>query len=487
MSGYSGGGASLHKKTLKSWIPRAGSAKKDIEENLQLLRARARDLALNSPVGAAIINSLVSGTIGSGLKLFPRIKAKALNISNDDARIWSRRVKNEFNLWANNPLNCDFLRRNNFYEMQSIAFRAMLTDGDSFVLFKRKNPAPHAPYSLRLQIINALRVSNPTLNLAGNQIEMLMGNNKIVNGIEVDRHGVMVAVWIANRVWDEFDALEPALKWQRVRWFGNASGCRNVLHICRDEVPDQFRGTPVLSKVIESLKQLSRYADAELSSAIIKSFFSIFFIQKDRDYTFNQITGQENREPLDVSEFKLGDPSVTSLPVGVDVKAVDSSKTQDTFQSFTDSFLKQICAACNLPAEIVLKEFNASYSASRAAILQSQEEFRTRRENFIVDFLQPVYELFLTEAVATGRITAPSFFEDPLTRQLWLNAEWLSETSHTLDPVKEAQASILRIKNGLSTYKKEIATSSGRDFDDICEEIREERQELSDCGFDSLQ
>ena len=480
ISNYVGGGASLDKKTLKSWTPRHSSAKVEVDGNLNLLRARCSDLVKNSPLGAAIVSTMTAGVVGSGLRIFPRVKGEAVGLSAENARLWNKNAKREFELWASNPLHCDFLRRNNFFELQQIFFSASLVDGDSFCLFKRRLPSAYNPYSLRLQAIDALRVSNPITIGAGTFTEMIRGNRRIVNGIEFDRNGVMDAIWIANRVWDEFDSLNPQLSWQRVRLFGRDTGLRNVLHITKDIRPDQARGIPLLAPIVESLKQISRYCDAELSAAIIRSFFSIFFTQKERDRPLNDIVpraenARKDDSPVDVSEFKLSSPSVTSLPCGVDVKAVDSAKNQSSFAEFVSTFIQQSCAAVGLPAETVLKTFNASYSASRAAILQSEAEFRQRRNAFINDLLNPVYENFLAEAIAIGRIDAPGFFDDPIKKSAWLNADWQVERTGALDEVKAANAAVIRLQNGLSTYERELA-ESGQDFDDVVERLRQERK-----------
>lgn len=478
---YAGGGASQLKKTLKSWLPRHSSAKVEVDRNLSLLRARCSDLVKNSPLGAALVHTMTAGTIGSGLKVFPRVKAEAVGLSQAAARVWNKTAKREFELWADNPLHVDYLRRNNFAELQQIVFASSLTDGDCFALFKRSLPAAYNPYTLRLQAVDALRVSNPiTASASPATTETIYGTHRIINGIEFDRAGRMVAVWISNRVWNEPDSLTPELSWQRVRFFGSLTGCRNVLHIAKDVRPDQARGVPLLAPVVETIKQVSRYADAELSAAIIKSFFSLFFTQADRSLPLNDIlAAKDDNRPLDVSEFKLGSPSIASLPVGVDVKAIDSSNAQSTFADFVGSFVKQACAACGLPVEIVLKTFNASYSASRAALLQAGDEFRQRRDAFCEDFLRPTYELFMEEAIALGRIDAPGFFDDPARRAAYLNCDWRSERAGVLDPLKEVQAAVIRLKNGLTTYERELA-ESGQDFDDTFDKLKQERAEMEE-------
>ena len=231
--------------------------------------------------------------------------------------------------------------------------------------------------------------------------------------------------------------------------------------------------------MIESLKQLSRFNEAELGAAIVRSFFSIFFTQESRDLTFNEVVGkQEESTEIDASEFKLDSPSVTSLPAGVDVKAIENNKSQSSFAEFTSTFIKQIAAAVNIPFEVLLKSFNSSYSASRASLLQAENEFRQRREAFVTDYCTPIYEQFLMEAIALGRISAPGFFDDPIKRQAYLNAMWINERANVLDPLKEVNAQVLRLQNNLSTYERELA-ATGQDFDDVAAQLETERELLS--------
>lgn len=472
MSGYSEGGASVNKKSLKSWTPLHLSAKSDIERPLKTLRERAHDLAINSAIGAAAINTMTANVIGAGLKVFPRIKREILGISADEARAWSRRVKAEFDLWANDS---DFLKRNNFYEQQRISFQSYLVDGDNFCLLKRKLPSAQNPYSLRLQLIEAGRVANPP---AGGITEIRNpdNGNRIVNGVEVDSDGALTAIWVANRYWNEVDALDATLTFQRVEIFGRTTGLRNVLQICADTRADMYRGVPFLAPVIENLKQLSRYSEAELTSAIIRSYFSLFFIQGIKDYGINEITGSKE---VEVTDYKLGAGTMNALPVGVDVKTVASSN-QVAYDSFVTAHLKAIGAALNLPYEVLMKNFTSSYSASRAALLQAQSEFNNRKAAFINDFCKPIYEQFLIEAISIGRIDAPGFFNNPIKKAAWLNSEWYSQVSRVLDPQRETNAAILKLEHGLTTYEKVLAESEGLDFDDVLETLKQERELLKE-------
>ena len=473
-SGYSAGGANREKNTLRSFLPTHYSAKSDIDFNIETLRNRAADLVMNSPIGCAAVTTSTANVISSGLKLFPRIKPKELGLTPEQAIEWSRTAKTEFEIWANS-LNCDYYRRNSFAELQRIAYHSYLMDGDCFCLFKRRYPTRDVPYTLRLQLIEAGRVSNPVesgiLGTSPYGVEMknVTNGNRIVNGIEVDKSGQFQAVWIANRIWNEPYVTDAKIEWQRVKVFGDETGKRNVLHICYDNRTEQYRGVPFLAPVIEAIKQISRYADAELTSTIIKSFFSIFFTEnwQSNGFELNQVLPDDDTSSeMDkvMREYKLGAGTLTKLPKGVDVKAIDRSNAQSTFDPFITAFLKQVGAALNLPYEILIKQFQSSYSASRAALLQAEDEFRQRRQAFINDFCQPIYENFMIEAVALGRIKADGFFDDPIRRAQWLKCDWYVEGSHLLDVTKELQGAQMRIALGLTTHAQEAAELAGTDY-----------------------
>ena len=305
--------------------------------------------------------------------------------------------------------------------------------------------------------------------------------NRIINGIEIDSDGAVVAYWIANRV--PFDLPNPSalLKWQRVEAFGKLSGRPNILQISHEERPEQYRGVPILAPVIEVLKQVSRYTNAELTAAIIKSFYTLFFTTNNNIDDMNDVLsstyGQaEAVTPEDLAHVEVGPGTLNLLPPGVDVKSMDASRTMSTFEPFTNMMISQIGAAIGTPAEVLLSRFQSSYSAARGALLQAASNFKTRRTWFARDFCQPVYEAWLAEAVAIGRISAPGYGSDPIITKAWSNADWFGPVMGMLDPVKEVTGAALRVKYGFSTGERESAELTGTDYDSNIDQIAIEQQ-----------
>lgn len=489
-SGYSEGGASLQKDSLRTWQPKRLSSKSDIDANLVTLRNRAADQSINTPIGSAAIVTSVMQSVGAGLKLFPRISYKRLGLTAEEAREWCRNTAAEFDIWAGTA-ECDLHRRNNFYDLQNIAYATYLTDGDSFALFRRKKATPLSPYSLRIQLIEGNRVSNPigasmaeTISNYGVETINPDNGNHIISGVEVDRDGAMTAFWVSNKVPGDLVNVGDYPVWQRVEAFGKLTGMPNILQICHDTRAEQYRGVPYLAPVLENLKEISRYCSAELTSAIIRSFLSVFFINTTGSSSLSDMLpstyegDEEDNGTIDTKTYKLGPGTLNSLPKGVDVKTVDSANAQSAYDSYMTHLEKGIAAGVNIPYEVLFKNFNSSYAASRAALLQARDEFKTRRQWFASDFCQPVYENWLVEAIALGRIQAPGFFEDPKIRRAWSKAEWFGPSMSILDPVKDVNGSALRVTYGLSTREREAAEMTSSDFEENLEQLAYEQSQI---------
>lgn len=143
---------------------------------------------------------------------------------------------------------------------------------------------------------------------------------------------------------------------------------------------------------------------------------------------------------------------------------VNPGRPNPNFEPFVMAVIKQIGAALEIPYEILIMAFSNNYSASRAAILEFFEVIKMFRAWFVADFCQPIYEEWLSEAVAKGRIKAPGFFADPIIKDAYCAAEWNGPGMRQLDPKKEVEAAEERVQGGFSTRQKEAAELTGTDF-----------------------
>ena len=101
-----------------------------------------------------------------------------------------------------------------------------------------------------------------------------------------------------------------------------------------------------------------------------------------------------------------------------------------------------------------------------------------RRQWMSDDFCKPIYEVWMTEAVARGRLSAPGFFTDPVIRAAYLGSEWLGPSQGQLDPVKEITAEILACSEGFSTHEQSTVKLNGGKWDSNIEQLQRETEKL---------
>ena len=134
------------------------------------------------------------------------------------------------------------------------------------------------------------------------------------------------------------------------------------------ERPGQRRGIPVLANVVEALKQLSRFTDAELTAAVVSSMFTGFIKTQD-GAGLNGIFDKIDEHEKDT--LAMGNGTLVNLKPGEDITFGDPSRPNVNFGGFVEAVCRQIGAALEIPYELLIKNFTASYSASRASLLEA--------------------------------------------------------------------------------------------------------------------
>lgn len=483
-SGYDESGASRNKNSMRGWLASSKSPQEDIDRNIPILRQRSRSLYMSAPLAVSAIKTNRTNIVGEGLRLKSTIDAAFLRMTPEVAAEWQRNTEREFELWADSKF-CDSTRVNNFYEIQQVACLSWLMNGDACALVEYERPTPAFPYGLRVHLIEADRVSTP--HTSGTAVNLYATEsttgNRIFNGVEVTDAGRVVAYHICSTYPNS--QLRAAKKWQRVKAFGDKTGTPNVLMIFEAERAEQYRGVPYLAPVIESLKQLTRYGEAEMMAAVINGFFTVFITSEGNtgEMGFTGVLDDEDRVSDDDLNYELGPGMVNVLKPGEKIDIADSKRPSSNFDAFTTALAKYVGAALEIPVELLIKSFNSSYSASRAALLEAWKAFRMKRKWLAADFCQPLYEIFLTEAIANGRIKAPGFFLDPAIKKAYCRAQWNGPAPGMLDPVKEATAAEKRIAIGVSTRQRESIEMTGTDFDANVAQLARENQLMKEAGL----
>lgn len=444
-------------------------AQADVMPTLLWDRAEARQLARFSPIAAGAIQNNLDRVVSTGLALVACPDQRVLGWSDAQALEWKQNVQAEFAMWADS-VECDLTGQANFYALQELVLRSTLESGDCFTLMPDAPTAsPLMPYRLRLQVLEADRIGNPygqmeTAEISGG-IRAHPDTGRPLEAFIYDRHPGAAFVMSA----------EPF----KGKWitFTGASGRRRLLQHFRRLRPGQMRGTPYILPVVEHLKKLARYTEAELTAAVVSAMFTVFIKTPTADLA--PVFEGGTPDVASTGEIGMGHGAIVGLAPGEEPIFADPSRPNPNAAAFVDGIMTQIGMALGQPGAFLQKRHDASYTAARAAILDAAVYFRGVRNWLAQSFCQPAYEEVLAEAVTLGRIAAPGFFTDPLRRWAYTRAAWRGDSMGSINPKDEVAAAVSAIEARLTTRERAEWELFGTDFDATLARKASEEQRLA--------
>lgn len=438
-----------------------------IQRDLPILRADSRDSVRNYPIATGAINTVCTNVIGTGLRMKAQIDRKVLNMTSDEADAWEAHIQSEFNLWSESK-ECDAARRQDFYAQQELAYREAKEGGDLLILtpnIKR----PGSPYDLKLKMIEGERLCNR---------DNKKDTDSLTGGVHKGTDGDPTAYDISKQHPGSHKSLKSR-DWDTVQAFGSKTGRQNVIHLLKMIRIGQTRGVPYIAPVTEMIKQLGDYTDNEVEAAVLSAAYTVFHKSKFND-------GASSLDALDpdkaagtssvkTDQVKIEGGMIVGIGSDDEINFFDPKRPNTAFDPFIQAMLRQIGVALEIPFEILIKHFTASYSAARGALLEAWKFFRKERAWFVAHYCNPIYEVWMDEAVAKRRINAPGYFENPAIRKAYLGTVWTGPPPGQIDPFKEGMASKLLVDEDFSTRSEETMKHNGGDFEkNLPQRIKEE-------------
>lgn len=473
-----GGGTSGNGAGGRWWNPFARDARSDTLPHLRSQRGASRELARTNPIAAGAINTSVDRIIGTGLAFVATPARNILGWSADQAEEWKAIAQAEFSLWADDPQACDFTGEQNFFQAQGTVVRGAKESGDIFTLLPIAQRTRMQPYALRFQLIEADRIGNP-----GNQID----TDDMAGGIRFGEGGRPLAAHIYDRHPGAGHAPKAGSLYAG-QWvdFTGPSGRRRLLHHYKKLRPGQPRGVPYLAPVIDLLKQIGRFTEAEVNAAVLNAFFTMIIETEGGNVA--PVYGADGSTatgsgPAPADDIALGMGAVIGLAKGEKASFADPKRPNPNAEGFIHALIGLIGMGLGIPREVLLKQFNSSYSASKAALLDAWVHFRSERFWAGLSFCQPIVETWMAEAVYIGRIKAPGFFSDPLLRWAYTRAAWPGDSMGSINPKDEVAAYTAAIDARLMTRERAEWELGGTDWNATFDQKLAEHQRLEKNGL----
>lgn len=444
------------------------------------LRQKSLSLFTTNLYGRGIIRRYVTNVINDGLTLESMVDGSIVGLDDDQTADWAEDVENRFNLWATNPELCDYKNRvdGQFGEIEAEAYQSALVGGDVLVLLRRSSK-----FNLpQIQLIPGEAVMSPPV---------IPEEVRIIHGVELNDRDEHVAYWIRNR--DN--------KVERMAATGSRTGRRRAFLLYgTDRRMDEVRGQPLLSLILQSVKEIDRYRDSVQRKALINSYLAMFIKKTQPMVGTLPMTGGAVR--VDDATLAGGQPGITdgtgtrTVPVtqhipgmvmqelapGEEPVAFDSTGSNLEFGPFEASIVNGMAWALEMPPEILVLSFEANYSASQAAINEWKMFLNRTRRRFGRGFCRPAFIEWLTAEVVLGKITARGYLESIRNPKLydvktaWTLSDWTGAIKPSTDLKKQAQGNKIMVDEGWMTNARSSRELSGTKFSKNMKIIKRENE-----------
>ena len=454
-------------------------------------RQNARTISHESVHAQALINRFADSVVDVGLKLEPTPDAKILGIDKEKLQEWAEDVESRFHLWAMSKKS-DRTETNNFYQNQRLYSKFSERDGDIFTRLY---------YVADKDAINPLQIQfiDPD-QIRGDAYTASYNNYYVDDGITRDSRGRETSYKVFMRNSDY------SYKYVEVPRVGVRSKRVFMLHGFCPEFAGQQRGISPLAHALQEFQNITDFSLAKIKKAINQSNMTMYVkpsadnpssnpfedmlstpagVKKQVFDTGSEIVVASENDLPSVEYCALpeanvqtpGSTAVFNLNEGEDLKLLGDSVAVDSYESFVNAFVSHLSASMGMPVEMLLMKFNANYSASRASFIIFWRICQIRQEEMNSDFNNPIYEAWLNEEVAAGRIQCPGF-SDPILRRAWLNCNWIGAPMPSIDPLKEAKAQKENLDMSATTIKRVARQLNGSNAKNNISENKKYFEEL---------
>ncbi len=451
------------------------------------LRKRSVQLFKENPYARGAIRRLLRNEIHTGLNLESNPIASIIGLTEEAATLWAENTEINYNLWAEDPEQCDFKKKDTLGKIAENARMTALISGDVVVVIRinRKTGLPH------IELIDGTRIKNPF-----GQTHAANGN-KITHGVELDKNGRHIAYYVTT-------IKDGKAKSERIPTKGPKSGRKISWMIYgSDKRLDEVRGEPILSLVLYMLKELDRYKDSEQRAAVINSLLPLF-IKKTEKNVGTTPFGQGAVKEGEISVIddtgattsrtvatggNMPGMVIDELAFGEEPVSFNTQRPNTNLGKFEEIIINVFSWCLELPPEILRLLFTNSFSASRQANTEYNIYLQYRFKTFGDEFYQPIYKELIITYVLLDQIEAPGLVEarrDPKKWQIvtaWLNAFWSGLSRPSVDIKKDVAAAEQGLKSGIGTYDSWNRRITGKSAKDTFKQRAKEELELEKLGL----
>ncbi|WP_294964523.1 phage portal protein [Sulfurimonas sp.] len=424
-----------------SWIPSNNTADVDIKRDLKSIRNRSRELMRNDDYAKKFKRMIKSNVVGSqGIKL--QNQAKDTN-GNLDKKA-NKTIETAYKKWGKKG-NCDVTGKYSLIDIKKMIMGTLAEDGEVLV---RKVKGFDNECGFALQLLEADHLDEQFTDT----------NRNILMGIEYDKWNKPIAYHLHKTHPGNSTLTSRDITRERIP-------ADEINHLFLPLRISATRGVPWMASAMTRMKMINGYEEAELVGARLGASKAGFYTRNQAE---GEYAGDSEVNGTPINEVTPGEFEV--LPEGWGFEAYDPQHPNAAFKDFMKVVLRGVASGLDVSYNSLANDLEGvNFSSLRSGIIEEREVWKDLQKWLTEHLLDDVFADWLDMALLTQSVALPYFKIDK-----FIAPTWMPRKFDWIDPLKDVQANILAIKEGLKTHSQ-LAAEMGMDIEELYEQLAYEK------------
>lgn len=357
--------------------------------------------------------------------------------------------------------------------------------GDVLLMLPVDTTLPEGEVRTRLECVSGARVRTPSDFSDGADKR----GNRVVLGVAM-RKGREVGYYVAKPDAMDKASIQPdSSQFDFIPKHDAETGRLNAVLMRRPNYdrPQQTRGLPVITPVMQELKDLADLWDSAIWAAQNKAALAVGVVtDKARDFQGAMGAIQADGTLQEANDIHgtaqvIGDipqGAIFSLPAESDIRVINASGNIDLDALFLRS-ARFIAGALGIPMELLFSDFSkVNFSSGKLAFdrfFRMLEYWTATNGAVFTEIFQWInIEASLRGSGIPGLVADPQLAAEKLRVDKWIGGQARVDA----DPLKNSKAETERLGNGLTTRSQELA-KQGLTYRQHLEIVAKEQQTLA--------
>jgi len=421
------------------------------------LRTLARNLEQNHDIARGALRTLVNNVIGpNGIGIEPQPRKKDGSINTE----YAKALRDAYRDWCLCP---EVTQRHHWAKVQRMMAKTWFRDGEAFTqsLIGPVNFLDHGtriPFSLEMFEADMVPMDYEDT-----------GKN-IRQGIQRNAWGKFTGFY----VWKSFPTDRISLIRANDLKFIESS---RMLQLAAVDRIGQMRGVSEFASVITRLEDIKDYEESERVAAKIAAALTAYVKKGSPElYDPASSTGTDASGaalPREIN-FSAG-TIIDNLGVGEEIGLIDSNRPNPNLITFRQGQLRAVAAGIGGSYSSIARDYSGTYSAQRQELVEQWIHYAVLTDEFVGQFVQPVWKQFVLAAHLSGQVPMPKDLE-PFSEDDCL---FVGQSMPWIDPLKEANAWHQLVQDGFAS-EVEVIRKRGGNPRDVMEQIAAFRKEAKE-------